>query len=128
VLQSKLIQPQDFSAISPADRNTTTTTTATPLRISTGVVGPKLIHTVDIIGDDEWTARIPTIDRKVVVNMLVDAKGTPSDLKIVESVGEEMDKHVLAAVSQYRFKPGTLNHEPTTVPLNLEITLRSSLR
>jgi hypothetical protein len=39
-----------------------------------------------------------------------------------------MDKNVLAAVRQYRFTPGTLDGEPTSVPVNLEVVLRSSVR
>jgi len=83
---------------------------------------------VEILSDNEWPARVAGFDRKVVVGMIVDAEGKPSDLKIIQSAGVEMDKNVLAAVSQYRFKPGTLNHEPTAVPLNLEIVMRSALR
>ena len=68
------------------------------------------------------------VDRKTVVAMIVDATGKPSDLKIVRSLGPVMDKNVLAAVSQYRFTPGTLDGEPTAVPVNLEVTLRTPLR
>jgi TonB family protein len=125
VLQSKLVQPNEFAAGAAHSA----TATSGPLRVSTGVAAPKLIHTVDILSDNEWTPRVAGINRKVVVAMLVDAKGVPSDLKIIRSAGgAEMDKNVLAAVSQYRFKPGTLNHEPTPVPLNLEIVMLSSLR
>ncbi len=124
VLQSKLVQPNEFAAGAAHSA----TATSGPLRVSTGVAAPKLIHTVDILPDNEWTPRVAGINRKVVVAMLVDTKGVPSDLKIIRSAGAEMDKNVLAAVSQYRFKPGTLNHEPTAVPLNLEIVVRSALR
>ena len=60
--------------------------------------------------------------------MIVDATGKPSELKIVQSLGPVMDKNVLAAVSRYRFAPGTLDGEPTTVPVNLEVILRSPAR
>jgi hypothetical protein len=43
----------------------------------------------------------------------------------VKSAGAaQLDKNVLDAVLQYRFKPGTLNNEPTAVPMNLEITVQ----
>jgi TonB family protein len=120
-LQSKLVQPKEFNA-SEADHGTA------PVRISTGVVAPKLISTVQIESDSNATPRGFTIDRKTVVEMTVDATGKPSDLKIVGSLGPAMDHNVLAAVSQYRFAPGTLDGQPTTVPVNLEIVLRSSER
>ena len=58
--------------------------------------------------------------------MLVDEKGVPSNLKIVQSVGADMDNNVLAAVKQYRFQPGLLNHEPVAVPVNLEVVIRGT--
>lgn len=124
VLQSKLIQPKEIVGAG----RTAATSTAAPLRISSGVAAPKLIHTVNIVSDNEWPWKPAGVDRKVVVGMIVDQTGTPSDLKIVKSAGPEMDKNVLAAVSQYRFKPGTLDHQPTSVPVNLEIVLRNVLR
>jgi TonB family protein len=115
-LQSRLEQPNDFAG----DRGTA----ATP-RVSTGVVAPKLTYTTDIPKTDEWSVRRSVVDKKVVVEMTVDAKGVPSDLKVVNSLGADMDKNVLSAVSQYRFRPGTLDNQPTAVPLKLEILLHN---
>jgi TonB family protein len=119
-LQSKLVQPKELNA-SEAVASTTS-----PLRISTGVGAPKLIHTVAIESDSDWIPSGFTFDRKTVVEMTVDATGKPSDLKILQSLGPVMDHNVLAAVSQYRFTPGTLDGAPTNVPVNLQVVLRSS--
>jgi TonB family protein len=119
-LQSKLVQPAELNGSEAA------APTATPVRISTGVGAPKLIHTVTIESDSD---RIPTgfaFDRKTVVEMTVDATGKPSNLKILQSLGPEMDHNVLAAVGQYRFTPGTLDGAPAAVPVNLQLILRSS--
>jgi TonB family protein len=118
-LQSRLEQPNDFAA----DRGAAPSS----LRVSTGVVAPKLIHSTSIASTDEWNVRRSAVDKKVVVEMLVDEKGVPSDLKVVNSIGAEMDKNVLEAVSQYRFKPGTLDSKPTAVPLTLEILLHGTI-
>jgi TonB family protein len=118
-LQSRLIEPKAFGAGSD------TPNAAAPLRVTTGVVAPKLTHTISIPMDADvvWKA-IP--DRTAVVEMIVDANGKPSDLKMVESsVSPAMDKNVLDAVSQYRFKPGTLDDAPTAVPVTLHILMRS---
>jgi len=123
-LQSKLVQPKELNA-SEADHGTAH---AAPLRISTGVIAPKLISTVQIESDSDFVPQGFTIERKAVVGMVVDASGKPSDLKIVQSVNPVMDKNVLAAVSRYRFAPGTLDGQPTSVPVNLEVVLRSSAR
>jgi TonB family protein len=121
VLESRLASP---NAIGSANRGTTT-----PIRISTGVIAPKLIHVVDISSSGEdWAWRVGGINRTAVVSMVVDEKGVPSNLKIVRSAGADIDSNVIAAVRQYRFQPGTLNHEPTAVPVNLEITIQNAVR
>jgi hypothetical protein len=122
-LQSKLVQPKELNA-SEADRSAVPT--STPLRISTGVASPKLIYTVAIESDSDFIPRGFVFDRKTVVEMTVDATGKPSGLKIVRSLGPVMDHNVLAAVSQYRFAPGTLDGAPTSVPVNLEVILHTS--
>jgi TonB family protein len=122
-LQSKLVQPTEFN--SEADHGTAS---VAPVRISTGVVPPKLIHTIAVESDADLIPKGFNIDRKSVVTMMVDATGKPSDLKIVKSLGPAMDRNVLYAVSQYRFAPGTLNGRPTSVPVQLEVVLRSPLQ
>jgi TonB family protein len=119
-LQSKLVHPEELNA-SEAVAHTTT-----PVRISSGVGAPKLIHTVAIESDSDWVPSGFTFDRKTVVEMTVDATGKPSNLKILQSLGPVMDHNVLAAVSQYRFTPGTLDGAPTNVPVNLQVILHTS--
>ena len=123
-LQSKLVQPKDLIS-SDADHGTAHVATS---RISTGVVAPKLISTVQIESDLMATPRGFNFERKTVVAMMVDATGKPSDLKILRSLGPAMDRNVLAAVSQYRFTPGTLDGQPANVPVNLEVVLRSPIQ
>jgi TonB family protein len=118
-LQSKLVQPAELNASEAVAHSTT------PVRVSTGVAAPKLIHTVAIETDSDLIPRGLAFDRKTVVEMTVDATGKPSNLKILQSLGPLMDHNVLAAVSQYRFTPGTLDGAPTAIPVNLEVVLRS---
>ncbi|HEY0162425.1 MAG TPA: TonB family protein [Edaphobacter sp.] len=117
-------QPQVALASAPAvasgaDRGTT----PQHLRISTGVVAPKIVYSVDVTSEatHPWTD-LPA-NRTVTVGMIVDATGKPTDLQIVKSAGPMVDKNVLAAVSQYRFQPGTVSNQPVNFPVNLEITL-----
>ena len=121
-LESKLAAPAAIGTT--ADRGTT----SKPLRVSTGVSAPKLIHSVSVSSDNTWPWTVVGVARTVVVGMVVDANGVPTDLKIVKSVGPELDKNVLAAVAQYRFKPGTVSNQPTAFPVNLEINLLSPAR
>jgi TonB family protein len=121
-LQAKLAQPAFGSE---ADRSTTGTTNL--VRVSTGVNAPKLVYTVDVQSDYDFTAAA-RFERTAVVSLTVDPNGKPSDLKIVQSVNPIMDKNVLAAVSQYRFTPGTLDNQPTAIPVNLEVVIRGAIQ
>jgi TonB family protein len=94
-----------------------------PVRVSTGVVAPKLVKTVSIEEDTASAVKLAT-QREVVVAMVVDEKGKPADLKIVQSAGDPtFDRNVLSAVEQYRFQPGTVSGEKVAVPVNLHITI-----
>jgi TonB family protein len=119
-LQSKLVKPNDLTAEPGA-----AATTTTPTRISTGVVAPKLIYTVNVEATSDYAPGGFLNDRKAVVAMNVDKNGVPSDLKIIKSVSPRMDKNLLVAVSKYRFKPATLDGAPTPIQLNLEVTLHN---
>jgi len=119
ILQSKLVQPNELNDSEAAH-------TTTPVRISTGVGAPKLIHTVAVESDSNWIPTGFSLERTAVVEMTVDVTGKPSDLKIVQSLGPVMDHNVLAAVSQYRFTPGTLDGAPTAVPVNLHVVLHTT--
>jgi TonB family protein len=116
-LQSKLVQPSELNGSEAAH-------VAAPLRVSTGVVAPILVHTIAVEADPDVSPWHLNVDQKSVVEMMVDPTGKPTDLKIVRSLGPTMDKNVLRAVSQYRFTPGTLDGQPAPVPVNLEVTLR----
>jgi len=121
-LESKLSAPVIGAA---ADRGTIV---SKPLRVSTGVAKPRLIHQVQVNTDNVWPLTAASISRTVVVGMTVDKNGVPTDLKIIRSAGPELDHNVLAAVAQYRFKPGTVSDQPVDFPVNLEMTLLSPAR
>ncbi len=92
-------------------------------RISTGVIAPKLIYKVNVVADSTGTARLLNNDTRVVVGMIVDKTGRPTDLKILQSAGAGVDASVLTAVSQYRFSPGMVSNQPIATPLNLEVVI-----
>jgi TonB family protein len=95
--------------------------------ISTGVIAPKLIYKIDVATDSNTMSRM-TNDYTVVVGMIVDKTGKPSNLKIIKSAGPGVDASVLAAVSQYRFTPGTVSNQPIATPVNLAVVISNSYR
>ena len=119
-------QPQatlESRLAAPAVPGAATTTKA--LRVSTGVVSPKLIHSISVSSENTFPWGITGSEKTVVVGMIVTPQGVPTELKIVKSAGPELDHNVLAAVAQYRFKPGTVSDQPVAFPVNLEINLLS---
>ncbi|MEG9435761.1 TonB family protein [Edaphobacter sp. HDX4] len=125
-------QPQLALAARPAspaalgavgDRGTAVTK---PLRISTGVVAPKLVHSISVNSDATRPWTDVASNRTVTVGMIIDETGKPTALKIVKSAGPIVDRNVLEAVSQYRFSPGTVSNQPVAFPFNLEIKLVSA--
>ena len=118
-LQSKLVAPKELKG------SENSVSASNKLCISTGVEIPKLIYTTDVVAerDSAWLGTEST--RTAVVSMIVNEKGLPTELKIAKSAGAAVDRNVLAAVAQYRFKPGTLNNQPTAIPVNLEVVMVS---
>lgn len=61
---------------------------------------------------------------KVLVGLVVDRKGHPTSLQIVQSAGDDLDKSALDVVSHYRFKPATENGQPVPVRINVEVNFQ----
>jgi TonB family protein len=110
--------------VAPTLTGSDTAGTTSSIRVSTGVNAPKLIYTVGVESDSDFSPAT-SFERTAVVSMTVDPSGKPTDLKIVQSVNPVMDRNVLNAVSQYRFTPGTLDDQPTAVPVNLAVILKA---
>ena len=108
-----------LSSAAAADR-----TLAIPakVRVSTGVVEPQLLHTVDI-RPDVVSATAGGRQRTAEVAMIVDVDGRPTALKIVQSAGPDLDPSILEAVSQYRFRPATVSGLKVPVELNLHMNI-----
>jgi hypothetical protein len=116
VLQSSLLAPAAFAV-----KSENGSANSGPLRISSGVTGPKLLHKVNLASD--LNARVTSKAQVVVLELTIDPTGVPQNLKVVASTDHDANEKIVAAVSQYRYKPGTLNGEPTSFPLRLEVTV-----
>jgi TonB family protein len=93
-------------------------------RVSTGVVGPKLIHMVELQGNTIPARAFTAGNVEAVVSLTVDETGKTKDLKIEKSVGPDLDREILEAVAQYRYQPATVSGQKTAIPLLLRVTVR----
>lgn len=106
---------------------TPTTQTATlpekPMHIGGKVTKPIVIYSVA----PEYTreARAAKFSGDVEVYLWVDKDGRTSHLKVVKGSGMGLDERAVKAVSQYRFKPATLDGKP--VPVDLYIDVKFSI-
>jgi len=107
----KMSMPAINAAVKPA------AAPETPMiRVSTGVIAAKVIHSTEII----YSANeLNTNDNHVVVRILVNENGLPQDAKIISSQNPGLNERVLAAVRQYRFHPALLDQQPIPEHVNL---------
>jgi TonB family protein len=62
-------------------------------------------------------------DQEAIVglSLVVDVKGKPQNVKVVNSGGARFDDAALTAVRSWRFKPSTCNGEPMPMQINMKI-------
>jgi TonB family protein len=118
VLQSANVQPAMFAATTGA-----AAAAATPVRVSTGVVAPILVHQVQLTANPAVPEGY-TRNRVVDLSLVVDATGKPTEIKVVKSAGAITDDEVVNAISEYRYKPATLNGQAIPVDVNLSVTIQ----
>jgi len=119
VLQAALLQPVAFADLKSTDNASARTTS---IRVSTGVVAPELVRSVALSAGQNRT-HILAANRTVVLEMVVDASGTPTGVHVTKSVDPVLDEKAVAAVEQFRYKPGTLNGQPAAVPVRLQLNV-----
>ena len=119
VLQARISPIADIKAAANAAPAASTSN----VRVSTGVVGPKLLHAVSLPVASDNMIHVATKDTTVVVTMTVDATGKPTELAVAKSAGDSLDQKVLTAIGQAHFKPGTLDGQPYALPVRLSVVI-----
>jgi TonB family protein len=92
------------------------------LRSAPGTKPPVLISQVNPEFSDE--ARRNKIEGVVIVSLVVDEEGMPIDIRLVRGAGHGLDENAIAAVSQYRFEPATLDGKVVAYPMTVEVDFR----
>ena len=118
-LESSNVQPTAFAGIKTADHSASPTV----VRVSSGVTTPVLVHSVDVDREHILAADISE-ERVVRVAMTIDASGKPTDLKVIQSSDKFTDEAILAAASQYRYKPATLNGSAVPIEMTVNFNIQ----
>jgi periplasmic protein TonB len=90
--------------------------------VGNGVKAPKGLY----MPSPEYaeSARKKKINGNVTLSMIVTPEGRVRDLKVIKSLDKDLDKQTLAAVSTWRFEPGTKDGKPVAVRLSTAVTFR----
>lgn len=120
-LQAQAIRPaQPQNAMVAAVSAPAASVVVAPVRVTTGVIAPVLVKTVDV--DSSLLKSYFAVDKFVTVDLTVTADGVPAEAKVVKSASPEIDQYALTALQQYRFRPAMLDGAP--VPVAMVLTMR----
>jgi TonB family protein len=83
----------------------------------------KVTRAVEVDLSEQELLAQPAVS-SVVVHAIVDEQGIPRNVGISHSAGKVVDDKAIAAVSQYRFKPATLDNQPTWSEVSISIKIQ----
>jgi TonB family protein len=80
----------------------------------------------DFSPDPEYSeaARQAKFQGTIVLILVIDASGLPTDLQIVRPLGLGLDEKAIEAVSRWKFRPAQRNGEPVASQVNVEVSFR----
>ncbi len=119
ILLSSLTLPAAAFASTPVDD----ATAPTPTRVSSGVVAPIILDSVNLSLPDGFTPSDLPADAQVGLALTVDANGRPQNIHVVKSLTPFWDARVVDAVSRFHYRAGTVDKQPTPVDLNLTVNI-----
>lgn len=92
-------------------------------RVSTGVTPPKLLDNLSITTPEQSAATNIPDHTQIAVSYVVDEKGQPHDIRVVQGYDVIWNARAVEAVSRLHYRPATLDNQPIPMGMNLVITL-----
>ena len=90
--------------------------------IGGNVKAPKATYTPDPAYTDE--ARSAKYQAFVVLTLVLDAQGSPRQVRVTQGAGMGLDEKAIDAVRHWRFEPATKNGQPVPVRLSVDINFQ----
>jgi len=119
LLLPSLILPAAAKASTPGDD----ATASTPVRVSTGVIPPALIDSVNLTIPSGFDSFMIPDGAEVGLTFTVDENGTPENVRVIKSYNPFWDARVVDAVRQFHYRPGTVDKQPVAVEMNLTVNI-----
>ncbi|HRJ19315.1 MAG TPA: TonB family protein [Bryobacteraceae bacterium] len=91
-------------------------------RIGGGVSAPQPIFKVEPEYSEE--ARAAGFQGRVMLSTVIDAEGTPTQIKVVRPLGMGLDEKAIEALAKWKFRPATKEGKPVAVISNVEMSFR----
>ena len=91
-------------------------------RVGGSVTAPSVLSKADPEYSEE--ARAARYQGTVLVSVQIGPDGLAHNAEILQSLGLGLDEKAIAAISQWRFKPGTKDGQPVTVAATIEVNFR----
>lgn len=91
-----------------------------PMHVGGKVQKPIVVYTAE--AEFSQQAREAKYSGIVSVYLWVDKDGKPSHIRVVRGAGMGLDEKAVEAVRQYRFKPATLDGQPVTVDMYVDVS------
>jgi periplasmic protein TonB len=91
-------------------------------RAGGGVSSPVVLSQVEPEYSDD--ARRAKFQGMVVLQLVVDEKGMPGQIRVVRPLGLGLDQKAIEAVAKWRFKPGMKDGKPVAVVALIEVNFR----
>jgi hypothetical protein len=124
ILAASLLLPSLFlPAVASASTPVDDATAPTPVRVSTGVIAPVLLGSPVLSLPMGFSFDLVPSDAHVQLSLTVDEKGNPQNIHVVKSFSPFVDSRVIETVSEFHFRPGTIDNQPTAVDLNLTVNV-----
>ena len=124
ILAASLLLPSLFlPAVANASTPVDDATAPTPVRISTGITAPVLLGSPVLSLPAGFSFDLIPADAQVQLSLTVDAKGQPQNIHVVKSFSPFIDSRIIDTVSQFHFRPGTIDNQPVAIDLNLTVNV-----
>ncbi len=120
VILSSLLLPAAAFASKPADDPAATTPAP---RITTGVIGPFLVNSLNLTAPQGPDASFLPADAQVGVSFVVDEKGVPENIQVTKSINPSWDSQVVEAVSKLHYRPARIDDQKIPVDMNLTVVI-----
>jgi len=89
------------------------------MSVGGGVSAPQVVHAVD----PEFTdaARSAKLQGAVSIELIVDTRGNPQNIRVVRPLGMGLDQKAIEAVRQYKFRPAMFQGHPVPVRVVIDV-------